>query len=215
MHEEDGEGWGGGARRMQGLARRRRGHGGYPCQMLMPSETRRAIRAFELLSPVLRFPLQPNFQAPRTSAPLQTSDPRPSPAPGPTLERLLSLCPRLHRLNLAANQLANDGCVALARCLPYCPQLQALDVRGNGVGDVGLSALAGVLPLVPSLQVGGRWRVCVRGRPGVIRRCFAAAQHAGGGGLRGSSREGVQFARWVGCGGVAAACAVEGWGNTA
>lgn len=71
---------------------------------------------------------------------------------GPTLERLLSLCPRLHRLNLAANQLANDGCVALARCLPYCPQLQALDVRGNGVGDVGLSALAGVLPLVPSLQ---------------------------------------------------------------
>ncbi|KAG2482789.1 hypothetical protein HYH03_018326 [Edaphochlamys debaryana] len=80
-----------------------------------------------------------------------------SPFSGPTLERLVSLCPRLQRLNLASNALGNDGALALARCLPACACLQELDLRGNGIGDVGLAALAGALPLVHTLEVLTIW----------------------------------------------------------
>ncbi|KAG2482787.1 hypothetical protein HYH03_018324 [Edaphochlamys debaryana] len=80
-----------------------------------------------------------------------------SPFSGPTLERLVSLCPRLQRLNLASNALGNDGALALARCLPACAYLQELDLRGNGIGDVGLAALAGALPLVHTLELLTIW----------------------------------------------------------
>ncbi|KAG2482791.1 hypothetical protein HYH03_018328 [Edaphochlamys debaryana] len=97
-------------------------------------------------------------------AALRGGSQRPAQAPassssdfGPTLERLVSLCPRLQRLNLASNALGNDGALALARCLPACACLQELDLRGNGIGDVGLAALAGALPLVHTLEVLTIW----------------------------------------------------------
>ncbi|KAG2482784.1 hypothetical protein HYH03_018322 [Edaphochlamys debaryana] len=80
-----------------------------------------------------------------------------SPFSGPTLERLVSHCPRLQRLNLASNALGNDGAMALARCLPACACLSELDLRGNGIGDVGLAALAGALPLVHTLELLTIW----------------------------------------------------------
>ncbi|EFJ46189.1 hypothetical protein VOLCADRAFT_93368 [Volvox carteri f. nagariensis] len=80
-----------------------------------------------------------------------------SPFAGPALERLLSLCPRLQRLNLASNALGNDGAVSLSRCLAYCAELRELDVRSNGIGDVGLMALAGVLQLVHTMELFMVW----------------------------------------------------------
>ncbi|GLI70444.1 hypothetical protein VaNZ11_015357 [Volvox africanus] len=80
-----------------------------------------------------------------------------SPFAGPHLERLLSLCPRLQRLNLASNSLGNDGAVSLSRCLAYCTDLRELDVRSNSIGDIGLMALAGVLHMVHTLELFLLW----------------------------------------------------------
>ncbi|KAG2434451.1 hypothetical protein HYH02_012281 [Chlamydomonas schloesseri] len=79
-----------------------------------------------------------------------------SPFSGPTLERLLSFpgLSHLQRLNLASNNLGNDGAAALARVLPAsCPAIRELDLRSNGIGDVGVTALAAALPLVNSLEL--------------------------------------------------------------
>ncbi|GFR45309.1 hypothetical protein Agub_g6669 [Astrephomene gubernaculifera] len=99
-----------------------------------------------------------------------------SPFAGPTLERLLSGCPRLQRLNLSANALGNEGAVSLARCLPRsCAALRELDVRGNGIGDVGLIALAGALPLLHTLQLFLVWGNHMG--PGGARALADALQH--------------------------------------
>ncbi|GLC35305.1 hypothetical protein PLESTM_000305700 [Pleodorina starrii] len=98
-----------------------------------------------------------------------------SPFAGPTLERLLSFCPRLQRLNLSSNALGNDGAVSLSRCLAYCAELRELDVRSNAIGDVGLMALAGVLQLVHTLEVFMLWGNNFG--PGTCRALADALQH--------------------------------------